>query len=213
MINLNNLLHNLKLQLSAQLPEAINTAFEESIYDLKMQRIGESAHKPGDTLPSFTLPNTKGELINSDQLLLENDKLIIAFFRGGWCPYCNLELKALHDVLPQIKAKRAALVAVSPQMIEKSVSMSADNPFAFDILWDKDNKYAKELNITFDLQASLLPYYQQLGIHLEEYNGNEENSLPIPAVFVIDKNKTVTFSFIDADYTERVNIEELLNKL
>lgn len=213
MINLNNLLHNLKLQLSAQLPDIINIAFEESIQDLKVQKIGESAHKSGDTLPSFSLPNTKGELINSDKLLLENDKLIIAFFRGGWCPYCNLELKAFQDVLSQITTKKTALVAISPQLIEKSVSMSTDSPFGFDILYDKDNTYAKELNIAFDLQASLLPYYQQLGIHLEEYNGNEENSLPIPAVFVIDKNKTVTFTFIDADYTERVNIEELLNSL
>lgn len=213
MINLNNLLHNLKLQLSAQLPDIINIAFEESIQDLKVQKIGESAHKSGDTLPSFSLPNTKGELINSDKLLLENDKLIIAFFRGIWCPYCNLELKAFQDVRSQITTKKAALVAVSPQLIEKSVSMSTDSPFGFDILYDKDNTYAKELNIAFDLQASLLPYYQQLGIHLEEYNGNEENSLPIPAVFVIDKNKIVTFTFIDADYTERVNIEELLNSL
>lgn len=213
MINLNNLLHNLKLQLSAQLPDIINIAFEESIQDLKVQKIGESAHKRGDTLPSFSLPNTKGELINSDKLLLENDKLIIAFFRGGWCPYCNLELKAFQDVLSQITIKKTALVAISPQLIEKSVSMSTDSPFGFDILYDKDNTYAKELNIAFDLQASLLPYYQQLGIHLEEYNGNEENSLPIPAVFVIDKNKTITFTFIDVDYTERVNIEELLNNL
>ena len=213
MINLNNLLHNLKLQLSAQLPDIINIAFEESIQDLKVQKIGELAHKSGDTLPSFSLPNTKGELINSDKLLLENDKLIIAFFRGGWCPYCNLELKAFQDVLSQITTKKATLVAISPQLIEKSVSMSTDSPFGFDILYDKDNTYAKELNIAFDLQASLLPYYQQLGIHLEEYNGNEENSLPIPAVFVIDKNKIVTFTFIDADYTERVNIEELLNSL
>ena len=213
MINLNNLLHNLKLQLSAQLPDIINIAFEESIQDLKVQKIGESAHKSGDTLPSFSLPNTKGELINSDKLLLENDKLIIAFFRGGWCPYCNLELKAFQDVLSQITIKKTALVAISPQLIEKSVSMSTDSPFGFDILYDKDNTYAKELNIAFDLQASLLPYYQQLGIHLEEYNGNEENSLPIPAVFVIDKNKTITFTFIDVDYTERVNIEELLNNL
>ena len=213
MINLNNLLHNLKLQLSAQLPDTINIAFEESIQDLKVQKIGESAHKSGDTLPSLSLPNTKGELINSDKLLLENDKLIIAFFRGGWCPYCNLELKAFQDVLSQITTKKAALVAISPQLIEKSVSMSTDSPFGFDILYDKDNTYAKELNIAFDLQTSLLPYYQQLGIHLEEYNGNEENSLPIPAVFVIDKNKIVTFTFIDADYTERVNIEELLNNL
>ena len=213
MINLNNLLHNLKLQLSAQLPDIINIAFEESIQDLKVQKKGESAHKRGDTLPSFSLPNTKGELINSDKLLLENDKLIIAFFRGGWCPYCNLELKAFQDVLSQITIKKTALVAISPQLIEKSVSMSTDSPFGFDILYDKDNTYAKELNIAFDLQASLLPYYQQLGIHLEEYNGNEENSLPIPAVFVIDKNKTITFTFIDVDYTERVNIEELLNNL
>lgn len=116
-------------------------------------------------------------------------------------------------MLPLIKAKNTALVAISPQKVEKNASMSTGNPFGFDILSDIDDRYAKELNIAFGVQDFVLPYYQQLGIDLKEYNGNEEYSLPVPAVFVIDKNRTITFSFIDVDYTKRVNMEELINSL
>lgn len=213
MINLDILLDNLKLQLSAQLPDPINKAFEESIQDLKLRKVAESVYRNGDTLPSFALPDTRGEMVESDALLKENDHLIVAFFRGSWCPYCNLELKALQDILPEIKAKRAALVAISPQSIEKSATTLVDNPFGFDILSDNNNRYAKQLGIAFDVQDFVLLYYQQLGINLSEYNGNDENSLPVPAVFVIDRNKTITYSFINVDYTKRVDIKELLNSL
>lgn len=213
MINLNNLLDNLKLQLSEQLPDHINKAFDDSIRDLYVSKIGESSFQKGDTLPAFSLSNINGEVIKSDTLLKGNEYLIIAFFRGSWCPYCSLELKALQDILPQIKARQAALVAISPQSAEKSADMWADSPFGFDILCDTNNQYAKELGIAFDVQEFVLQYYQQLGINLSEYNNNEENSLPVPAVFVIDRNRTVTFSFIDVDYTRRVNIDQLLNSL
>lgn len=213
MINLNNLLDNLKLQITAKLPAHINKAFEDSIRDLKVNNIGESSSQNGDILPSFMLSNTKGQIIESDALLQENENLIIAFFRGSWCPYCNLELKALQNVLPEIRAKQTALVAITPQVIEKNAEMSTDTPFEFDILSDINNQYAKKLGIVFNLQDFVLPYYLQLEINLSEYNGNNENSLPIPAVFVIDKNKVIKFSSINADYTKRVNIEELLNSL
>ena len=213
MINLNNLLDNLKRQITTKLPDHITKAFEESTNDLRIQKTGSSAPKTGDTLPSFKLLNTKGELIDSDQLLQDNDKLIVAFFRGGWCPYCNLELKVLQDVLPLIKAKKAALVAISPQKVEKNAAMPSENPFGFDILSDMGNQYAKQLHIAFNLQDFVSPYYQQLGIDLSEYNGSDDNSLPVPAVFVIDKNKTVTFTFIDVDYTRRVEIDQLINQL
>lgn len=213
MLNLNNLLNNLKCQISAKLPEHINKVLGDSIEDLRLNKVGKSNLKAGDTLPSFALPNTKGLMVDSETLLQENDKLIIAFFRGNWCPYCNLEMKALDEILPQIKAKQTSLVAISPQTIEKNSEMSTETPFGFDILSDTDNKYAKELGIAFNLQDFVLPYYRQLGINLSEYNGNDDNSLPIPAVFVIDKNNTILFSSIDVDYTKRVNIDELLNCL
>ncbi|QIK55043.1 AhpC/TSA family protein [Dysgonomonas sp. HDW5B] len=213
MINLSNLLNNLKYQISAKLPEHINKALANSIDDLRLNKIGESALQTGDTLPSFALSNTRGEIIEADAILKDNDHLIIAFFRGSWCPYCNLEMKALEKVLPQIRAKQTSLVTISPQVVEKNAEMSTETLFGFDILSDTDNKYAKELGIAFDLQDFVIPYYRQLGINLSEYNGNDDNSLPIPAVFVIDKNRTIIFSCIDVDYTKRVNIDELLNSL
>lgn len=213
MINLSNLLDNLKCQISAKLPEHVNKVLADSIEDLRLNKIGEPALQAGDTLPSFALPNTQGKVIGSETLLHENDRLIIAFFRGSWCPYCNLELKVLQRILPQLKSKKTALVAISPQIPEKNAEMSTEAPFGFDILSDLNNLYAKKLGIAFDLQDFVLPYYHQLGINLSEYNANDDNCLPIPAVFVIDKNRTILFSSIDVDYTKRVNIDELLNSL
>lgn len=106
MINLSNLLDNLKCQISAKLPEHVNKVLGDSIEDLRLSKIGESALQTGDTLPSFALPDTQGTVIGSETLLHENDRLIIAFFRGSWCPYCNLELKVLQRILPQLKSKK-----------------------------------------------------------------------------------------------------------
>lgn len=213
MINLNILLDNIKSDISSKLPTHLNQKIEESIEDLKRNRVGESTLKLGDTLPNFALPNLQEEMIESKYLLKDSNYLIVSFYRGTWCPYCNMELNIFQKVLPQLKQKKANLVAISPQCSKSSKLTFAQNPFDFDILVDYNNKYAKSIGIAFELQKFMQPYYLELGINLPEQNGTDDYSLPIPATFVIDKKQTIVYSHVDADYSKRVDIDNLLNSL
>ncbi|KPE52067.1 peroxiredoxin-like family protein [Chryseobacterium indologenes] len=212
MDNLAEQIEELNHTLSSQLPEEIFKAFGKSIEELKTEKIEERSLKTGDKMPEFILPNAHGKWVSSREILTKG-KMILAFYRGSWCPYCNLELKGLQDHLSEIKNKNAALVAISPQSPDHSLTMIEKNDLEFELLTDTHNTLAEKLGITFQLQEFVLPYYKALGIELEHYNKNKSNTLPVPAVFVIDENGYVIFRFLDVNYMNRINIEELIKLL
>lgn len=197
--------------LSSKLPSEMLLAFEESINDLKKDYAGP-LFTAGDILPGFSLTNSNNQLINSD-ILLGKGKLIVTFFRGSWCPYCNLQLKAFQDAIPQIKAKNATLIAISPQTRTFSNQLAEEHALNFEILFDKNNEYAQKLGIIINLQDFVLSQYKALGIDLNSFNGNNDHSLPIPATFVIENNGRILYTFNDVDYTKRADIQEIINKL
>ena len=199
-------------ELATQVPQEVLEAFGKSIEDLQKKKIEEKSIKLGEIMPEFLLPNVKNEIINSKEIL-KNGKMIIAFYRGSWCPYCNLELKMLQDHLPKIKDKKAMLVAISPQSPDNSLTVVEKHNLTFEVLTDTDNLFAKQLGISFELQDFVLPYYQALGIDLMHFNKNNDNSLPVPAVFVIDQNGKIIYKFVDANYMNRIDIDELLQTL
>lgn len=199
-------------ELATQVPQQVLEAFRKSIEDLQKKKIEEKSIKLGEIMPEFLLPNVKNEIINSNEIL-KNGKMIIAFYRGSWCPYCNLELKILQDHLPKIKDKKATLVAISPQSPDNSLTVVEKHNLTFEVLTDTDNFFAKQFGISFELQDFVLPYYQALGIDLMHFNKNNDNSLPVPAVFVIDQNGKIIYKFVDANYMNRIDIDELLQTL
>lgn len=205
-------IEHLNQELSSQLPQDILDAFGKSIEDLKTGKSEENSIQIGDQIPEFSLPNALGKIVSSEEIL-KNEKIVLAFYRGGWCPYCNLELKFLQDSLIRIKNKGAALIAVSPQSPDHSLSMIEKNNLEFEVLTDIDNNFAKKLGIVFQLQDFVLPYYKGLGIFLSDFNKNNDNTLPIPAVFVVDKNRVVTYRFLDVNYMNRVDVEKLIEAL
>lgn len=205
-------IEELNRTLSSQLPEEILEAFGKSVEALKTEKIEENSLKTGEKMPEFVLPDIHGNKVSSEELL-KHGKLILAFYRGSWCPYCNLELKVLQDNWSRFKEKKAVLIAISPQSPDHSLAMAKKNHLEFYMLTDADNALAKKLGIAFQLQDFVLPYYKNLGIDLEEYHKNKENTLPVPAVFVIDENGYVIFRFLDVNYMNRIDIEELINVL
>ncbi len=205
-------IEHLNQELSSQLSQEILNAFGKSIEDLKAKRIEENSIRLGDQMPEFSLPNALGKIISSEEVL-KNGKMILAFYRGSWCPYCNLELKYLQDYLSIMKEKEATLIAVSPQSPDHSLSMAEKNNLEFEVVTDVNNNLAEKLGITFQLQNFVLPYYDGLGIHLSDFNKNNDNILPVPAVFVIDENRVVTYKFLDVNYMNRVDVEELIQAL
>lgn len=199
-------------ELATQVPQEVLEAFGKSIEDLQKKKIEEKSIRLGEIMPEFLLPNVKNGIINSKEIL-KNRKMIIAFYRGSWCPYCNLELKMLQDHLTKIKDKKATVVAISPQSPDNSLTVVEKHNLTFEVLTDTDNLFAKQLGISFELQDFVLPYYQALGIDLMHFNKNNDNSLPVPAVFVIDQNGKIIYKFVDANYMNRIDIDELLQTL
>ncbi len=208
MNSLANQIESLNTELLKQVPEEILINFQKSIEDLRTLNIENTSLKIGDTLPEFILPNANNETITSKSLL-KKGKMIIAFYRGSWCPYCNLELRALQENLKKIKAQGVVLAAISPQSPDHSLTLIEKHNLQFEVLTDYNNNYAKQLGITFKLQDFVLPHYQALGINLSDFNKNEENTIPVPAVFLTDENGVIIYKFLDVNYMNRIDIDEL----
>ena len=145
-------------ELATQVPQEVLEAFGKSIKDLKTKNIEEKSIKLGAIMPDFSLPNAKNEIIHSKEIL-KKGKMIIAFYRGSWCPYCNLELKALQENLSKINDKKVSLVAISPQSPDNSLSIIEKHNLTFEVLTDTDNLFAKQLGISFELQDFVLHSY------------------------------------------------------
>ena len=174
--------------------------------------IVEKCLKEGDRMPAFSLPNAKNEMVSSDTLLREGP-LVINFYRGGWCPYCNLELRAFQKVLPEIIDLGAQLVAIAPNLPVQSLSSVEKHSLAFEVLSDIGNKISRQFGLVFTLDAQLQPLYKQFGIEIPAVNGDESYELPIPATYVVDSDGIIKLTFIDADYTKRLDPNEVIKKL
>ncbi|NJN21141.1 MAG: AhpC/TSA family protein [Leptolyngbya sp. RL_3_1] len=163
----------------------------------------------GDTLPAITLPNATGEAISLDDRLRQGP-LVIAFYRGGWCPYCNLELRALQQALPQIQALGAQLVAITPETPDNSLSTQEKNELTFEVLSDRGNQVARQLGLVFTLPETLRPLYANFGIDLPATNGDDTFELPVPATYVIGAEGKVIHRFVNTDYTQREDPERIV---
>lgn len=213
MSNLAKQIEILNKELSKQLPQEINELFAQSIKDLKDQKIDEKAMTVGMSLPSFSLINSESQRVDSQQLLNQYDRMVLFFFRGSWCPYCNLELRAIQEFITQNQLDHVRILAVSPQIPSYSKQLITDNNLDFELLYDQNNELAKKLGIAFTLQDYAQIAYSGLGIDLSSFNDNDNQELPIPAVFVIDKNSIITYSFVDSNYVNRINLEDLVSVL
>jgi peroxiredoxin len=168
--------------------------------------------KAGDPAPDFRLPDVRGCQVRLRDLLAKGP-VVVSFYRGGWCPYCNLELRALQNALPEIKQLGAQLVAISPQTPDESLSTAEKNELEFAVLSDIGSATAKAYGIAFDLTEELRPIYSRLGHALPDKNGDDSWILPIPATYVIDKDGIVALAFVDVDYRNRLEPAEIVATL
>jgi len=212
MKNLAQEIEVLNKTLADQLPTETIEAFGRAIEDLKSRDVGVQSLQIGERFPDFSLPNTVGEQICLSDLL-KKGKVIVAFFRGSWCPYCNLQLRALQRELKEIVRKEASLIAVSPQMTTFNTDIKTSEQLTFDLLTDKGNTLASKLGINFELQQEVIPHYNSLGIDLTQYHEEGDAKLPVPAVFAVGTDGIITYKFADSNYMNRVDIRDLLNQL
>ncbi len=185
-------------------PGAAQDIMKNAISALKNTDILENAIKTGDQFPDFKLPNAKGAHIALSNLLKEG-KVVLTFYRGGWCPYCNIALKALQNALPEIKAKGASLVAITPETPDNTLSTRDKNELDFEVLTSENNGLARSLGLVYQLPESLVSLYKKFGIDLIESQGNEASELPIAATYIIEQNGKVSYHFLAEDYKLRAD--------
>lgn len=165
----------------------------------------------GDKAPDFTLKDQNGKEVDLYQLL-EKGPVVLNWYRGGWCPYCNLELKGLADKAAEINQLGAALIALSPELPDKSLSTIEKNNLPFTVLSDTDNNVARKYDLVFKLDTETADRYESK-FGLSQYNGNDKAELPIPATYIIDQKGIIRYAFVDPDYKKRANPEEVVMEL
>jgi peroxiredoxin len=181
-------------------------------FELAASGISRRALKAGDRAPDFLLPDARGGHIRLRSLLAKGP-VVVSFYRGGWCPYCNLELRALQGALPEMKLLGAELVAISPETPDGTLSTAEKNELTFPVLSDVGSATAKAFGIVFDLAEELRPIYTLFGHALPNRNGDDSWALPIPATFVLDREGVVAVAFVDVDYRNRLEPAEVVAAL
>eukprot|EP01155_Anaeramoeba_flamelloides_P033351 Anaeramoba_flamelloidesa98106_60.p1 GENE.a98106_60~~a98106_60.p1 ORF type:complete len:229 (-),score=18.72 a98106_60:522-1187(-) len=194
-----------------KVPVEIREVMLKATENLKNLNISKDALKEGKSAKEFTLPNAVNKEVSLDELLGENDFVVINFYRGAWCPYCNLELQAFQAINEELKTLNAKLIAISPQTPDASLTTKEKNELEFEVLSDMHNVIAKSYGLVFSLADELKPIYSKFGIDIPGSNDEDSYELPMPATYVINKNKEIIYSFIDEDYTKRSEPQTILD--
>ncbi|MFD0688034.1 peroxiredoxin-like family protein [Actinomadura fibrosa] len=195
-----------------QIPAGVREIMDRAGRDLAASGQAARALTTGATAPDFTLPTATGGSVRLGDLL-ETGPVVLAFYRGAWCPYCNIALRALQQHHDRITELGARLVAVSPQVPDASLTLADKHALAFDVLSDIGSEVARAYGLAFDLPDDLAAVYDELGFDLQRVNGGHPRTLPLPATYVIAPDGTVHWSFVNTDYTQRAEPSEILTAL
>ncbi len=193
-------------------PRSVIDTMHAATKALRESGLADKALKVGDKAPVFTLNDADGNIVSSAELL-KKGPLVVSFYRGVWCPYCNMDLQALEAELPQIKALNGSLVAISPQIASNSRKSMRENKLTFPVLSDPNNAIAAAFGVRYPLPTELIELYKALKNDLPGFNGDDSWSLPLPGRFVIDTNGMIIYAEVDPDYTNRPETELLLPSL
>lgn len=180
-----------------------------SVHQVEAAGIAENALAAGETAPDFSLADAAGNQVRLSELL-RSGPVVIAFYRGAWCPYCNLELKALQELLPAFRAAGATLIAISPQTPDESLSTEQKHALEFPVLSDSELAAINGFGLLHPVDDRTKQYYEKAGYDLVKSNGATGWQLPLPATYVIGHDGTIAFAFVNADYKLRAEPAEVL---
>jgi peroxiredoxin len=168
--------------------------------------------KVGDVAPSFALKDHRGSPVALTELL-RRGPVVLTFYRGSWCPYCNLQLRAYQGALPEMMELGATLVAVSPQTPDHSLSFAEKQELGFSVLSDAHTEVARSYGLVFKVADAMVDTYKAVGSDLVKYNGDDSWELPVPGTFVVGRDGRLVLSFVDGDYSRRLEPAAILDAL
>jgi peroxiredoxin len=193
-------------------PRSVIETMHRATAELIASGAAQRALKAGDKAPPFALKDASGKTFSSSQLLAPGP-LIVSFYRGVWCPYCNIELQALQEALPAFRELGAQLVAISPQNAVNSRKSIRTNALDFPILSDPGNETAAAFGLRFALPDYLIELYKSLKNDLPAFNGDTSWTLPMPGRFVIGQDRIIRYAELNPDYTRRPEPSDMLPAL
>jgi len=206
-------LKELRVNLGTMLPEEALTVFDKDAENLQSNHQSILKLKVGEKAPDFSLSNATGKTVKLSELL-EKGKVVLTFYRGSWCPYCNLQLAHYQTSLTEIQSLGAQLVAVSPQTPDESLNVKEKNELSFEVLSDNGNIVARKYTTVFKNGDAPVNTMTELGFDFDAHYSDDSRELPVPAVFIIEKDGTVSFSkSVGGDYRNRVEVSEIISAL
>lgn len=204
-------LNEKKAKFEEKASDPIKKIYGEGIQSVVDNKVVENALQVGDTAPDFTLTNAAAEKVSLYQEL-EKGPVVLLWYRGGWCPYCNLTLHEMQNLLPVFQEQGANLLALTPELPDNSMSTKEKNNLQFQVLSDVDNVVANEYKVVFKLTDDVAESYEK-SFGLSQYNGNEKGELPLAATYIIGQDKRIKYAFLDADYRNRAEPQDVLEAL
>lgn len=197
---------------SANLPPEKFKIFGRMIEEFKGSGVENRALKVGAKAPPFRLRSSEGERVSSSDLLTKGP-LVVSFYRGGWCPFCSLELRAWERHLGDLQALHAGFVAISPEVAQKGAETAKSKQLSFPVLNDEGFRVCEQFGLVFKLSPEAIGLHRDFGVDLPAINGGSEWRLPVPATFVVGRDGVIRWAFVNADYTKRAEPADVLNVL
>jgi peroxiredoxin len=200
-------------EFAAKTPETTQTAYAAGIKAVEASGVVKAAKQVGDRAPDFSLGNGQGKP-TALRDLLKQGPVVLTWYRGGWCPYCNLTLRALQKVLPDIHAAGAQLVALTPELPDKSAETTVKNRLQFEVLTDLNHAAARDYGLIFKLTPEVRDLYQK-HFNLTDFNGAGagNDQLPLAATYIIGQDGVIRYAFLHPDYRERAEPDGLVSFL
>jgi peroxiredoxin len=209
---LSEILAERKAVIAKYVPPEIRVVHARVIAELEEKQFAAGVLAVGSQAPAFELEDHSGKLVSSHELLSQG-RLVICFFRGRWCPFCVGQLETMNLILSQIEQAGASLLAISPQTVQQSFFMADQHKLRFPLLSDAGNKIARQFGLVYRVPDEQQAIYRRAFVNLPFANGDDSWELPIPAVFILDRDGSVLYSSANEDYTERPEPADVLLQL
>jgi peroxiredoxin len=187
--------------------DSVKKTYAEGIQAVVDSGVVQHAKQVGDKAPDFELTNASGETVQLSDVL-KDGPVVLMWYRGGWCPYCNLALRAMQKELPNFEAQGATLIAISPEIPDESMSTTEKDELEFQVLSDLNNTVARDYGIVYTLTDGVASIYEEK-FALSNHNGTDSEELPLAATYIIGQDGTITYAFLDADYRNRAEPSEI----
>ncbi len=194
---------------SKRADQATVDLYTQAIENLKESGALDKTLKVGDQAPNFELPNATGETVTLTTLLAEGP-VVLTFYRGGWCPYCNIQLRAYQNNIEAFESFGAQLVAISPEKPDNTLSTTEKNELEFAVLSDEQNTVADDFGLRYEIDPALA---ERFGPMLEQVNGDDSHTLPLTATYIIDTEGVIRYAEVTADYKLRAEPADVIAAL